>query len=105
MIQYSKTDILANAATATSNYTGNPFKLGGVTLASIHIIFSSAGLNGTLLLQANNDPALASGNWVDVASSSQSIASGASHIWNISDAAWEAIRFTWTRTSGTGTLT
>jgi hypothetical protein len=100
---------LAEGATATSNYTSIVYQLNGLRECSIHVKFSSAGLNGTLALQASNDPtaftAPSTADWVEVVDSSQAVASGASHVWNITAAMYKFIRFTWVRVSGTGTLT
>ncbi len=105
----NKSLTMALAATATSDFTSFPFPLEGLKDYSLHVKFSSATLNGTLKLQASNDPTAAtapsSADWVDVADSSQTVTSGASHIWNVSSSLYETFCFVWTHTSGTGTLT
>lgn len=101
--------ILASGATATSNYTSIVYELNGLDKYSIHVKFSDAGLAGTLKLQCSNDPtaftAPSSADWVDVTNSSQSVVAGASHVWNVTEAMYKFVRFVWTRSAGTGTLT
>lgn len=103
MRQVAKTDILSNAVTATSSYTGNPFQLAGMYRFSVQVKFSSGTLNGTLQLQASDDPAKT--DWIDITGASQAIVSGASHMWNVTSASYQFTRFTWIPSSGSGTLT
>lgn len=92
---------LVSAADAASDITSVPATLGDLGNFSIHADFSSATLNGTLSLQCSND----NSDWVEVTGSSQAVASGASHVWNISNANYLYVRVFWDATSGTGTLT
>lgn len=108
MRQVHKREIMASVAEAGSSYSSIPFQLAGLYHFSLHIIFSSNTLNGSLKLQGSNDPVAytspATADWVDIRGSTQAITSGASHMWNVSAALYETIRFVWTYTSGTGTL-
>jgi diaminopimelate epimerase len=92
---------LISAANAASTVTSAPLDLGDQKNLSIHVKFSSATLVGTLKLQASNDNT----DWVDITGSSQSVAAGESHIWNIVDATYRNLRVVWTNSAGTGTLT
>lgn len=92
---------LMSAANAGANATSVPSTLGDLKDFSIHIDFSSGTLNGTLTLECSNDGS----DWVTVSGSTQSVASGASHMWNISNACYRYVRVAWAWTSGTGTLT
>lgn len=92
---------LVSAADAGSNITSVAINLGDLETFSIHCDFSSGTLNGTVKLQASNDDS----DYVDVSGSSQSISSGASHIFNVVNAAYKFVRVDWAQTSGTGTLT
>lgn len=100
---------MISAGVATSSYTSNPYYLAGLFRYSIHVKFSDAGLGGTVKLQCSNDPTAGSApstaDWVDVASSSQSIVAGASYMYNIVDAHYNHVRIVWTPSGGTGTLT
>jgi len=101
MRQVAKIDLLASDVSASNNYTGISYQLAGVTKASIHVIFSDDSLEGTLKLQASNVPS----DWVDISGSSQTVVSGASHLWNITAAEYFYFRFVWENSDGTGTLT
>ena len=92
---------LVSAASAAVNITSVPATLGDLGQFSIHVKFSSGTLNGTLTLDCSNDGT----DWVTVTGSSQSIAAGASHVWNISNANYKYVRVAYAATSGTGTMT
>lgn len=96
-----KTIELISAANAASNITSVPLELGDLTTFSIHCDFSSATLGGSLDLEASN----ISGDFVSISGASQVIASGASHVFNVVNAAYKSVRVTWVQTGGTGTLT
>lgn len=75
---------------------------------------TTASLAGTLTLQASNNAFLDDGNnttnpdavWVDIASSDVTLTSGdTTTMWNVSDSYYEAVRVSWTRTTGQGTFT
>lgn len=101
--------ILASAAAGGADYTSIVYELSGLKDFSLHVKFSSSTLNGTLTLQASNDPTVATdpstADWVTVVNSSQSVSSGASHIWNVEKANYKYVRFFWDYTSGAGTIT
>lgn len=92
---------LMSAANAGANATSVQATLGDLSNFSIHVDFSSGTLNGTLTLECSNDNT----DWVTVTGSTQSVASGASHMWNIANANYRYVRVVWAWTSGTGTAT
>lgn len=96
-----KTVELVSAADASSNITSIGVGLGDLQVFSIHADFSGATLAGTLELEASNDNA----DWVAISGANQVVASAASHIFNVVNAAYSWVRLTWTQTGGTGTLT
>jgi len=104
-----KKDVILNAATATVSATSNPVLLDGIKDYSIHVDFSGASLAGTLKLQCSNDPtaisAPSTADWVDVVSSSQSITSAGSYLFNQISQNYGAVRVTFTGSGGTGTMT
>jgi len=109
MNQLDTSYVLAQSAVATTDYSCTPFALNGVKEYSLQVVFSSAGLNGTLQLQASDVPtavsAVTNADWVNVSCGSKSVINGATHMWNVLGAAYKYVRFTWTRSSGTGTMT
>lgn len=92
---------LVSAADASVNITSVPMPLGDLQVFSIHADFSSASLGGTVALESSNDES----DWVAVSGATQVIASGASHLFNVVNAAYKFVRLTWVQTGGTGTLT
>ncbi len=108
MRQTHKQETLVSGANAGASYDSTPHQLAGVLQFSLHVVFSSATLNGSLKMQGSNDPnaylSPGSSDWVDINYSTQTITSGASHLWNVTAASYNVFRFVWTRTSGTGTL-
>lgn len=92
---------LISAANAASNITSTQLDLGDLKDFSIHCDFSDVSLEGTLKLQSSND----NSDYVDVTGSSQVVAAGASHMWNIGGAQYRYVRAVWTHSAGTGTLT
>jgi len=98
-----KESLLLNAATATSNVTSIPYQLNDSKDYSIHVNFSSTGLNGSLVLEASNTNA--TNDYIPITESTQAVASGAKHMWNVYEAQYKFVRMAWTRTSGTGTIT
>jgi len=92
---------LVSAANAAANITSVQLDLGDLETYSMHADFSSATLGGTVALEASNDNA----DYVGIVGASQVIASGASHLFNVVNAAYRYVRLTWVQTGGTGTLT
>lgn len=90
-----------SAASASTSIDSVGFFLGDLNTYSVHITFSSSTLNGTLYLQASND----NSDWPNISESQQSIVSGTSHLYSVQNAAYKYVRVSWTRTSGTGTIT
>lgn len=96
-----KIDQLLSAADAAVNQTSVGVQLGDQKEYSVHVVFSSGTLNGTLTLEASNTDA----NYVTISGTSQAIASGAAHMYNVSGASYKFYRLKWVATSGTGTVT
>jgi hypothetical protein len=92
---------LASSLSASSSANTNGYPIGDLREYSIHVIFSSGTLNGSLSLQTSND----NSDWVEIPESVQAVVSGASHLWTVRGAGYKHVRAAWTRTSGTGTLT
>ena len=92
---------MVNAVSAGTTQASPIVTIGDLRDYAMHVDFSGSDLAGTLKLQASLDGT----DWVDVASSSQAITSAASHIWNVSNAAYEFVRAHWTYSSGTGNWT
>lgn len=108
---------IAGAATgdASASFNSDPFPVSHMTWAAICATISgSASLNSTLKIQACVDPAQNPGtgatnisgltNWVDVASTSATVTSDGSTMWNIADIGWSWLRVVYTRTTGTGAI-
>lgn len=68
----------------------------------IGILFTGSDVVGTLKLQGSDDPT--TGDWWDIASSSQAITASTKHAWNVSDAHYPYVRVSWDYTSGTGNI-
>jgi len=96
-----KSITIINGLSAAVNITSPGVSLGDYSEYSVHCDFSGTTLAGTLVLQVSND----NSDWVDIPSSSQAITSAASHMWNVTGAAYDWVRVFWTASSGTGTLT
>ena len=92
---------LVSAQDASSDITSVPLDLGDLTQFSMHADFSTGTLGGTIALEGSND----NSDWVGISGASQVIASGASHLFNVVNAAYRYVRLTWTHTGGTGNLT
>lgn len=92
---------IISAADAGSNITSVPLKLEDLQVFSIHCDFDDAGLNGTLNIESSND----NSDWISVSGASTSVSSGASHMFNVINAAYKFVRVTWVNSSGTGNLT
>lgn len=92
---------LLSAANAAVNQTSIGVDLGDAQGYSVEVAFSSGTLNGTLTLEAS----VGGTNYATITGSSQAIASGATHIYNITDAEYPYVRLKWVASSGTGTVT
>lgn len=92
---------LVSAQDASSNITSNALDLGDLQVFSIHANFTGATLAGTLALEASNDNT----DFAAISGASQVVASAASHVFNVVNAAYRYVRLTWTQTGGTGNLT
>lgn len=86
-----------------------PMFLRHIDTYSIQIVTSGATVTGTFKLQASNDdptipqagyPAASSMNWTDVDSSSQTVTTAGSVVWNALGAGYQWVRVVWTE-SGT----
>lgn len=97
-----------------SSFVSDPVSLDRFTAFAIQAANAGAPV-GSVKLQASNDagyvnqavgPASAQGitNWVDIASSAQSIVAGTPNFWNDVYAAYKWARVVYTATSGTGTM-
>ncbi len=96
-----KIDQLFSAADASTDKTSVGVNIGDQKEYSVQVDFSSATLNGTLTLEASNTNV----NYVTISGTSQSISSGASHVYNVSGASYQYYRVKWVASSGTGTVT
>lgn len=96
-----KTYTLLDAVNAAGSVTSVELGLGDLDRFSIHADFSGATLGGTLSLECSNDGT----DWIMVLGSDQTVASSASHMWNVSGACYQYVRVKWVPTGGTGTLT
>lgn len=92
---------LVSAANAASTVTSIGVDKGDVDGYAVEVSFSSGTLNGTLTLEAS-----ISGNvYATISGSSQSVTSGAQHVYNVTDAKYKYFRLKWVPSSGTGTIT
>lgn len=102
-----------NAADASTNQTSAAIDTNQIINMSVQGVFSSATLNGTLKIQASNDPCPGGSfrnqftptNWVDIPNASASVTSGASVCIPLQNIAYGYIRVVYTASSGTGTVT
>jgi hypothetical protein len=92
---------LISAQDAASNITSVGLDLGDLQVYSVHANFTGSTLAGTLALEASND----NSDYATISGASQVIASAASHVFNVVNAAYRYVRLTWTQTGGTGNLT
>lgn len=97
-----KIDQLFNGASASANFTSIPYRIGGLRDYSIHVIFSSTSLTGTLSLESSISGLTT--EFVPVEGSSEAVANGEQHIWNVFEDQTVFVRVVWVRSSGTGTF-
>ncbi len=107
-------DRIDTRALQASTYSSAAFGLDHLEGYSITIkgTETTATLAGTLKLQASNNAfqdnvnlsELSDAVWVDVTGSSQAVSGSGTFMWNTSEAYYRAVRWVWTRASGTGTF-
>ncbi len=96
------------------SFNSTPVWLGHIVNYSIQLTFTD-NPNGILKLQLSNDignPSLAPteqykgvSHWTDVTGSSQTITESGDHMWEVANSGSRWVRFVWTASSGSGTLT
>lgn len=97
-----------------ASFNSTPVWLGHICNYAIQLVFTGTP-TGSLKLQASNDegnPSLPPAeqyagvsNWTDIADSGQAVTAAGNHMWQVSNAGYRWVRFVWSRTSSTGTLT
>jgi len=107
-MRYVNANILSAADNASQN--GSAIDANQLISASFMAYFGDAGANGTLKIQASNDPynakynypegSFTPTNWVDIPNASASISSGGSAIITITGMCYRWIRAVYTRSSG-----
>lgn len=90
---------LANQSITTS-FNGVPLDLGDMTNYAMQVTFSSNTATGTLSLEGSLDQS----TWTTIPDSSQSVTSGAAHMWSVEKAGYRYVRAKWVYTSGSGTM-
>lgn len=95
------TKTLINAQDASIAITTAAVDLGDMIHYSFAASFSSATLAGTLKLQVSNDKT----NYVDLSGATDTVASGAYSLINVSAAGYRYVRALWTNSGGSGTMT
>ncbi len=101
------------SAVDTSSQNGQQVDASQLYAASFAAYFGDASANGTVKIQASNDPAPAREvsaidgfvvtNWVDIPNASTTITSGSSALITVSGMAYGWIRAVYTRSSGGST--
>lgn len=102
-----------SAADASANQNSSVIDAYNLFRASALATFSSATLNGTVVLQGSNDISTANNlavdqtptNWVTIPNTSQTVTSGAAVLIPSTEICYRWIRVVWTKSSGTGTIT
>lgn len=94
--------------------TSTPVWLGHICNYAIQLVFTGSPV-GSFKLQASNDegnPASAPTeqykgvvNWTDIIDSPQAIGAAGNHMYTVEDAGYRWVRFIWTPSSGSATLT
>ena len=92
---------LVSAADASVNVTSIGVDKGDALGYAVQVSFSSATLNGTLTLEASIDNSV----FATISGTSQTVTSGAQHVYNVTDAMYRYFRLKWVASSGTGTIT
>lgn len=101
------------SAVDTASQTGAAVDSNQLVSASFQAVFGDSGANGTLKIQASNDPYNAGynypegtftpTNWVDIPSATATVTSGVSVIITIGQMAYRWVRAVYTRSSGGST--
>ncbi len=105
---------LFTAKALGASFNSDPIRLAGMTRMALQFVVSgAAGLSGEVKLQVSADagvdpgtgPADVTGlsNWVDVASSAQTVTANGANIYSYSEISAPWARLVWTASSGTGT--
>lgn len=95
----------------TANIASDAIWLGHIVNYAVQVVYSGAGINGTLKLQASNDegsndlklksPTIT--NWTDV--STQAVTAAGSTMFNVQDCGYRWVRLVWIDSSSTaGTI-
>lgn len=105
---------LLTAADLSFSQTSNPLFVEDYDRGSIQATFSGSPV-GTVSLQISNDqgvnptsnPADVKGvvNWTTLPAYTQAISASGSVVWSLEEITWSWARISYTRTSGTGSLT
>jgi hypothetical protein len=95
--------LVFNDIGASTNQVSNQIALGDLDRYSIEVQFSDAASAGTLSLECRNED-LSTTEWKTVLNSSQVVAAGAAHMWNVEDAQYQFVRVRWVRTAGAGVM-
>lgn len=103
----------SDSVSMNATFNGDAMGIQFVNGFSICASWSGTDLDGTIKLQASNNPFTDNVNmtinpsavWVDITGSSVVVsADTGSQFYNVADANYWAYRIVWTRTDGTGTL-
>lgn len=103
-------NVLNHADNSSGN--GNLIDSNQLISASFHAYFGDASANGTVKIQASNDPSpegysalqdFTPTNWVDIPNATATITSGGAAIITIAQTAYRWMRVVWTRSSGGST--
>lgn len=102
-----------DTASLGASTASTPFKTERLDEAAFQFIWTDAGaLDGTIKLQGSNnaftgniDELNPNVSWEDISASPYVVAGSSSHIINVADIAYVAMRWVWTRTAGTGSMT
>jgi hypothetical protein len=97
-----------SAGSLGASVTSPPLLTRGLKNVNIHCIISSpSSVSGTFELRASNldNPRKdVDADWVDITSTEQTASDTSTHMWNLSDRAFEWAQLTYTRTAGSGTV-
>lgn len=95
----------------TGSHTGSKIDANQLISASFHTYFGDASANGTVKIQASNDPCpygnlaldFTPTNWVDIPNASATITLGSSALITIAQMSYRWLRVVYTRSSGGST--
>lgn len=102
-----------DTASLGASTNGTPFKVERMDECNFQFVWTDAGsLSGTVKLQVSNDAFTGNidelnpnSHWEDYSASPYAVSGSSSHNINVADMGFTAIRWVWTRTAGTGSLT